>query len=693
MERRILVRRLVLGVLGVAVLAAGAVLVAGTAQAAGANGAMTLANLTRPSGGAWLPGGGGHFWVSDNVLGMCEAVPLPGGSPAFQTAKCNGTAKGGQAVFDPTRNLLYVADTTSKTNQVVRFTYDPKADVLSSPVTLQVPNVTSVGGGKSGGRAQAVALDVGPDGVQRLYVGYLKSGDVMQVVNPSGKDASGNTVNPTVSRVGTTSDGRGVAGFALAAVTDNAGIAHHDLYLAESGGFGLSAIHDIDGTGGRPACSSGALCAAVTVTAQNGTALVTLPGAVTADGAVLYVADAPLTTPSRVLRFNPATGTQDVYSTDVSPSYTSSDGVTHTQYQNITGLAVAPGSHDLYVGDDPTFPAATPVTGQGHLWRVAALATQPVVTAVSPASGTTGGGDSVTVTGTNLVDAVAGAADTVAFGTRVSFGSVPAVGVTCAADGTHCTVTSPAVAGAGTVDIRVTNVDGQVSDAVAADQFAYHSGTVQPGAPVVTGISPQSGLTAGGTTVTVTGTGLVNADGSSAVSFGTAPATAASCLPDGTSCTATSPPGTAGTTVDVQVTTAAGTSAAVTADRFTYRTPEGTLYSYGVTARRAWCSSPTGKPTRTVPRPGTTGPPTTPTVNAGSIRYREPASRHPTWPSATQDSPSAPPARPCTSRTPTPTARTTCSYRTTPSRVRACGDSRSTRRPRPSRTRSRWHRA
>jgi hypothetical protein len=59
-------------------------------------------------------------------------------------------------------------------------------------------------------------------------------------------------------------------------------------------------------------------------------------------------------------------------------------------------------------------------------------------------------------------------------------------------------------------------------------------------APTVTAVSPDNGPTAGGTTVTVTGSGFV--EGSTSVAFGTTPATAVTVTSD-TTLTATSPPG------------------------------------------------------------------------------------------------------------------------------------------------------
>ena len=87
----------------------------------------------------------------------------------------------------------------------------------------------------------------------------------------------------------------------------------------------------------------------------------------------------------------------------------------------------------------------------------------------------------------------------------------------------------------------------------------------RPGAgPVITGVSPASGSAAGGDTVTITGTGFT---GATDVAFG--PASAAAMTVDSdTQITATTPPGSG--TVDITVTTPAGTSATSPADQFSY---------------------------------------------------------------------------------------------------------------------------
>ncbi len=87
------------------------------------------------------------------------------------------------------------------------------------------------------------------------------------------------------------------------------------------------------------------------------------------------------------------------------------------------------------------------------------------VTGASPASGPRGGGTSVTVTGAGF----APGAGTTAF----EFGKVAATGVECAST-TQCTMSTPAAAKAGTVDVRASIVGGKgKSKKSAADRYTY----------------------------------------------------------------------------------------------------------------------------------------------------------------------------------------------------------------------------
>ncbi|HLN42312.1 MAG TPA: IPT/TIG domain-containing protein, partial [Acidimicrobiales bacterium] len=176
----------------------------------------------------------------------------------------------------------------------------------------------------------------------------------------------------------------------------------------------------------------------------------------------------------------------------------------------------------------------------------------PTVTGVSPASGTTAGGTTVTITGTNFTGANA-----------VKFGTVAAATFTVTNAGS-ITAVSPAE-GAATVDVTVSV--GATTSAInkPSDQFTF----TLPPPPTVTGVSPSTGSTAGGTSVTISGT---NFNGASAVKFGTVSATTFTVNNAG-SITAASPAEGAAT-VDVTVTVGATTSAVnQPGDQFTFTLP------------------------------------------------------------------------------------------------------------------------
>ncbi len=172
----------------------------------------------------------------------------------------------------------------------------------------------------------------------------------------------------------------------------------------------------------------------------------------------------------------------------------------------------------------------------------------PTVTVVSPTSGPTAGGTTVTITGSNLSGA-----------TAVDFGIANPGTITADTTGS-ITVTSPS--GTGTVDITVTTPNG-TSAKTSSDHFTYNA----PALPTVTVVNPTSGPTAGGTTVTISGSNLSSA---TAVDFGTANPGTITADTTG-SITVTSPSGTG--TVDITVTTPNGTSATSSADHFTYNAP------------------------------------------------------------------------------------------------------------------------
>jgi hypothetical protein len=148
----------------------------------------------------------------------------------------------------------------------------------------------------------------------------------------------------------------------------------------------------------------------------------------------------------------------------------------------------------------------------------------PNPTSILPTSGSTSGGTSVAITGTGF-----GA------GAGVKFGGTAATSVSVGSS-TSITATTPAHT-AGAVDVVVTNTDSQ--SGTLSSGYTY---TTSNPAPSVTSVAPPSGTTAGGTPVTITGTGFL---AGATVTLGGTAATGVS-VGSSTSITATTPAHTAG---------------------------------------------------------------------------------------------------------------------------------------------------
>ena len=176
----------------------------------------------------------------------------------------------------------------------------------------------------------------------------------------------------------------------------------------------------------------------------------------------------------------------------------------------------------------------------------------PTVSAISPVSGTTAGGTPVTITGTGFLT-----------GATVKLGGTSATGVSVT-NSTTITATTAAHA-AGAVDVVVTNTDAQ--SGTLSQGYTYTT-PVNP-APTVSSISPVSGTTAGGTPVTITGTGFL---AGATVSFGGTPATGVG-VTNSTTITATTPAHAAGA-VNVVVTNTDAQSGTLN-NGYTYTTSGG----------------------------------------------------------------------------------------------------------------------
>jgi hypothetical protein len=171
----------------------------------------------------------------------------------------------------------------------------------------------------------------------------------------------------------------------------------------------------------------------------------------------------------------------------------------------------------------------------------------PAVSAITPSTGSTAGGTSVTISGTNLSGA-----------TGVTIGGAACTSLS-ANTATSVTCLSPAGTGLNKA-VVVTTASGPSTDSVS---FSYNG-------PSVSGITPNTGSTAGGTSVTISGSNLRSATG---ITIGGNACTSPSANSD-TAVTCTTPAGSAGT-ASVIVSTASGSSSANTL--FTYTAASYTI--------------------------------------------------------------------------------------------------------------------
>ena len=176
-----------------------------------------------------------------------------------------------------------------------------------------------------------------------------------------------------------------------------------------------------------------------------------------------------------------------------------------------------------------------------------APAPTPAVQSLSESTGPPSGGTQVMVLGSGFTPS-----------STVIFGGAQAQDVTFLSPEALTAVSPP---GSGLEDVTVATAGG-TSATSSADQFFYGS------PPTISGLSVTDGPVAGGTRVTVTGTGF---SGATVVGFGGLPGSSLVVDSD-TQLQVTTPAEQAGT-VDVEVVTPAGDSAATPADRYTFVSP------------------------------------------------------------------------------------------------------------------------
>jgi len=313
-------------------------------------------------------------------------------------------------------------------------------------------------------------------------------------------------------------------------------------------GANLIVIDDTQLTVTSPAGVAGAVDVQVTTPAGGS------PLAIDVDGFTYVAAAAPTLSESPV---SPAQGVP-AGGTLVTITGSGFTATTMVQFGSTPGLGlVIVNDNELTVLTPPaTAPGTvgvTVITTVNEVTNAAAFeyvtAATAQVTAVSPATGGPLFATTVTLTGSGFTGV-----------TTVNFGEIETTDFSFVSD-TQLTAVTPKPGAPGTVEVLVTTGAGTSSPNPPGDQFTYSLG--------VTGVTPNSGPLSGGTRVTVTGIGLT---GASAVQFGATSAPQYWVVSD-TELTAVAPPGIG--SVDVTVTTPAGVTATVPADRFVYEpTPQ-----------------------------------------------------------------------------------------------------------------------
>jgi hypothetical protein len=171
----------------------------------------------------------------------------------------------------------------------------------------------------------------------------------------------------------------------------------------------------------------------------------------------------------------------------------------------------------------------------------------PAVGKLSVKKGPAAGGTAISISGVNFTGASA-----------VRFGSTEAKSFKVTSS-KLITAESPA-GPTGTVDVTVISPNG-ASVVVKGDKFTYEN-------PTVMGVSPSTGTKAGGTSVTVTGSGFALGAATS-IKFGSKAVVGVECT-SSTTCIATTPAATKAATVDVTVKAGGKGSKKSAADRYTY---------------------------------------------------------------------------------------------------------------------------
>ncbi|MGD0436794.1 MAG: IPT/TIG domain-containing protein, partial [Bryobacteraceae bacterium] len=469
----------------------------------------------------------------------------------------------------------------------------PSASLAASTITYVQGNSATPQSSQTSVAVTFTAAQVAGD-LNVIVVGWNDSTATVTSVTDKSGNAYTLAVGPTVQS-GTASQSiyyakniaAAAAGVNVVTVTFSSAAAYPDIRILEYSGADPTNPVDVTAasSGSSATSSSGAVTTTnatdllfganlvQTTTAGAGTGftsrLLTTPDGdiaedemVTASGS--YSATASLNSAPWIMQMvafrTPSGGTTGLSVTSVSPNSGATTGgtaVTITGANFASGATVtfgAAAATNVVVVNSTTITATTPAGSAGAVTVTVKLSAQsgslasgftyigvPTVSSVSPNIGSTTGGTTVTITGTNF-----------ASGATVTFGTTAATNVSVV-NSTTITATTPAgSAGAVTVTVKVSTQSGSL-----ASGFTYVV------IPTVSGVSPTSGLAAGGTAVTITGTNFATG---ATVTFGAGAATNVVVV-NSTTITAATPAGSAGAvTVTVKVSAQSGSLA----NGFTY---------------------------------------------------------------------------------------------------------------------------
>ena len=194
--------------------AAGQAIAAAVAQpAAVIASTWEMGGVTAPPGMIFIPGSlGGHLWLSDQAGGFCrlDKTNLAPPNPVLQKniGTCVlTTTKPGQPVYQASTHNIFVPDSGSKSQGVLRFAFNTTNETITSASIL----ASGFGAGD-----RPVGAAIASDG--NLYVTYLRTGNITRITTPSG-------ATQTATNVAKSSDGKRIVSLAASGTT---------LYLAES---------------------------------------------------------------------------------------------------------------------------------------------------------------------------------------------------------------------------------------------------------------------------------------------------------------------------------------------------------------------------------------------------------------------------------------------------------------------------